>query len=193
MDFIRARQIICAKEPAMTAPAEQRPLSPRTIAARIERIDVWSLSYLFIGIIGTGFLFTFYDIFDINVSFVQTCVQIKQGCTPPKALDALTVPVVLNLAGYVIGTLILSPLSDTIGRRNMLLITMLITGAGSLYNAVAPGYANFIIARVITGIGIGADLAIVNTYINEVAPRRSRGRYTSVIFIMSALGAFFGI
>lgn len=178
----------------MTAPAEQqRPLSPRTIAARIERIDVWSLSYLFIGIIGVGFLFTFYDIFDINVSFVQTCVQIKQGCTPPKALDALTVPVVLNLAGYVIGTLILSPLSDTIGRRNMLLITMLITGAGSLYNAVAPGYTNFIIARVITGIGIGADLAIVNTYINEVAPRRGRARYTATIFIMSALGAFFGI
>jgi MFS transporter, putative metabolite:H+ symporter len=177
----------------MTAPAEQRPLSPKMIAARIERIDVWALSYLFIGIIGTGFLFTFYDIFDINVSFVQTCVQIKPGCTPPTALDALTVPVALNLAGYVIGTLILSPLSDTIGRRNMLLITMLITGLGSLYNAVAPGYTNFVIARVITGIGIGADLAIVNTYLGEVAPRRGRARYTAVIFTMSALGAFFGI
>jgi putative MFS transporter len=177
----------------MTASAETPPLSPRTIAARVERIDVWSLSYLFIGIIGTGFLFTFYDIFDINVSFVQTCVQIKTGCTPENALDGLTVPVVLNLAGYVIGTLILSPIADTIGRRNMLLITMLLTGAGSLYNAVAPGYTNFVIARVITGIGIGADLAIVNTYLNEVAPRRGRARYTAVIFTMSALGAFFGI
>jgi MFS transporter, putative metabolite:H+ symporter len=177
----------------MTAPAETPPLSPRTIAARVERINVWSLSYLFIGIIGVGFLFTFYDIFDINVSFVQTCVQIKPGCTPEKALDALTVPVVLNLAGYVIGTLVLSPIADTIGRRNMLLITMLITGVGSLYNALAPGYDNFVIARVITGIGIGADLAIVNTYLGEVAPRRGRARYTAVIFTMSALGAFFGI
>ncbi len=177
----------------MTAAAEEPSLTPRSIAARVERIDVWALSYLFIGITGTGFLFTFYDIFDINVSFVQTCVQIKPGCTPEKALDALTVPVVLNLAGYVIGTLILSPLADTIGRRNMLLITMLITGVGSLYNAVAPGYANFVIARVITGIGIGADLAIVNTYLNEVAPRRGRARFTAVIFTMSALGAFFGI
>jgi MFS family permease len=130
---------------------------------------------------------------DINVSFVQTCLQIKPGCTPEKALEALTVPVVLNLAGYVIGTLVLSPIADTIGRRNMLLITMLITGANSLYNALAPGYANFVIARVITGIGIGADLAIVNTYLGEVAPRRGRARYTAVIFTMSALGAFFGI
>jgi MFS family permease len=177
----------------MTASAEKPSLSPGMIAARVERIDVWALSYLFIGIIGTGFLFTFYDIFDINVSFVQTCVQIKAGCTPANALDSLTVPVVLNLAGYVVGSLVLSPISDSIGRRNMLLITMLITGAGSLYNAVAPGYTNFIIARVITGIGIGADLAIVNTYLNEVAPRRGRARYTAVIFTMSALGAFFGI
>jgi MFS family permease len=177
----------------MTAPPEERPLSPGTIAARLERIDVWALSYLFIGIIGTGFLFTFYDIFDINVSFVQTCVQIKPGCTPETALDSLTLPVVLNLAGYVVGTLILSPLADRIGRRNMLLITMLLTGVGSLYNALAPGYANFVVARVITGIGIGADLAIVNTYLGEVAPRRGRARYTAVIFTMSALGAFFGI
>ncbi|GAC1300527.1 MAG: hypothetical protein NVSMB27_40890 [Ktedonobacteraceae bacterium] len=67
------------------------------------------------------------------------------------------------------------------------------SGIGSLYNAFVSDYPNFVIARTITGIGIGADLALVNAYINEVAPRASRARYTSLIFIMSALGAFFGI
>ncbi len=164
-----------------------------SIIARLERLEVWSLSYLFIGIIGVGFLFTFYDIFDINVSFIQTCTQIKPGCTPENALTSLSLPVVLNLVGYVIGTLILSPIADRIGRRNMLLITMLITGLGSLYNAFVPDYGNFNAARLITGIGIGADLAIVNTYINEVAPRKSRAKFTTIIFIMSALGALVGI
>jgi MFS family permease len=163
------------------------------IIARLERLEVWSLSYRFIAIIGLGFLFTFYDIFDINVSFIQTCVEIKPGCTPETALSNIPLPVVLNLVGYVVGTLALSPLADKMGRRNMLLITMLITGLGSLYNALAPGYANFVAARVITGIGIGADLAIVNSYINEVAPRRSRARFTTLIFVMSALGALVGI
>jgi MFS family permease len=169
------------------------PSQAASVIARLDRIDVWSLPYLFIGIIGLGFLFTFYDIFDINVSFIQSCVDLKSGCTPENAFDSLKVPVVLNLAGYVVGTLVLSPLADRYGRRNMLLITMTLTGLGSLYNALAPDYTQFVIARVITGFGIGADLAIVNTYIGEVAPRRSRARFTSLIFVNSALGALLGI
>ncbi|UUT36244.1 MFS transporter [Microbacterium elymi] len=169
------------------------PEESRQLMARLDRIRTWSLSPAFLAIIGVGFLFTFYDIFDINVSFVQTCTQLVAGCTPENALASLPLPVVLNLVGYVVGTLVLSPLSDRIGRRNMLLITMLITGLGSLYTALSGDFANFTISRVITGIGIGADLAIVNTYIGEVSPKHSRAKFTTVIFIMSALGAFFGI
>jgi MFS transporter, putative metabolite:H+ symporter len=149
-------------------------LTPKSILARLDRIDVWSMPFLFIGIIGTGFLFAFYDVFDINVSFIQSCVALKPGCTPANALSTLRIPVVLNLGGYVIGALALAPISDRVGRRNMLLFTMLLTGLGSLYNALAPDYTNFVLAQVVTGIGVGADLAIVNTYIGEVAPRRNR-------------------
>ncbi|MDQ2905923.1 MAG: MFS transporter [Chloroflexota bacterium] len=163
------------------------------LIARQDRISIWALPYLFVGIIGAGFLFTFFDIFDINVSFIQTCVQIIPGCTPPTSANYLGLPVLLNLIGYVIGTLILSPLADRFGRRDILLITMIITGIGSLYTAFVGDYTNLIIARTITGIGVGADLAIVNTYINEVAPSGGRAKYTSLIFIMSALGAFLGI
>ncbi len=180
--------------------------SAAALIARQDRIPIWSLSYLFIGIIGVGFLFTFFDIFDINVSFIQTCTQIVDKCTvgplgpgvplPAGAVlasDKLGLPVLMNLVGYVIGALILSPLADRFGRRDMLLITLIITGLGSLYNALVGDYTNFIIARTITGIGVGADLALVATYINEVAPSNGRAKYTSLIFIMSALGALAGI
>ena len=172
---------------------EPIPEESRELIARLDRIQTWSLSPAFLAIIGVGFLFTFYDIFDINVSFVQTCTQLVHGCTPENALSSLPLPTVLNLVGYVIGTLVLSPISDRIGRRNMLLITMLITGLGSLYTALSPDFGNFIASRIVTGIGIGADLAIVNTYVGEVSPRRSRAQFTTVVFIMSALGAFFGV
>jgi MFS family permease len=176
------------------------------LIARQDRIPIWSLSWLFIGIIGVGFLFTFFDIFDINVSFIQTCTQIVTGCTAAPnpitghlpagavlASDAIGLPVLMNLVGYVIGALILSPLADRFGRRDMLLVTLIITGIGSLFNAFVNDYTTFIIARTITGIGVGADLALVTTYINEVAPSNGRAKYTSLIFIMSALGAFVGV
>src|SRR6185312_15657774 len=84
-----------AFEAGMSSPGNPVEVpSPRLIAARVERLHVWSLSPAFIAIIGLGFLFTFYDIFDINVSFIQTCVQIHPGCTPETALGALPLPVV---------------------------------------------------------------------------------------------------
>jgi MFS transporter, putative metabolite:H+ symporter len=75
----------------------------------------------------------------------------------------------------------------------MLLVTLAITGLGSLYTAFVGDYTTFIIARTVTGIGVGADLALVSTYINEVAPHTGRAKYTALIFIMSSLGAFLGI
>ncbi len=169
------------------------PLNPGRILARMDRISVWSLPYLFIGIIGVGFLFTFYDIFNINVSFIETCGAIIPGCTPLSAAHFIGLPVLMNLVGYVVGTLILSPLADRFGRRDMLLVTMMITGLGSLWTGFTHDYSTFIWARALTGVGVGADLAIVNTYINEVAPKEGRARYTALIFIMSGLGAFLGI
>ncbi|MCU4161885.1 MFS transporter [Acidiphilium sp. AL] len=167
--------------------------TPGVLMARIDRIPVWALPSLFAGVIGVGFLFIFFDIFDINVSFIETCSQLVPGCTPVSSAQYIGLPVLMNLAGYVVGALILSPLSDRFGRRDLLLITMVITGLGSALTAVVDNYTWFVAARAITGIGIGADLAIVNTYIGELAPRGGRARYTSMIFIFSALGAVLGI
>ncbi|AWR98512.1 MFS transporter [Metallosphaera hakonensis] len=165
------------------------------IIARMDRIPIWSLSYIFIGILGMGFLFTFFDIFDINVSFIQTALTIFHVSSPssPEIGVLLGPAVLLNLIGYIVGSLLLSPLSDRIGRRNMLMITMAITGLGSLYNALSNDYLNFVSARIATGVGVGADLAIVNTYIGEVAPLNGRAKYTSFVFLFSTLGAGLGL
>jgi MFS transporter, putative metabolite:H+ symporter len=196
-----------ASETGGLSPSVSRTASSgAAVIARQDRIPIWALSYLFIGIIGVGFLFTFFDIFDINVSFIQTCTQIVPQCLPgpppghraaPPGLDLasekLGLPVLWNLVGYVIGALFLSPLADRFGRRDMLLVTLAITGLGSLYTAFVGDYTTFIIARTVTGIGVGADLALVSAYVNEVAPHTGRAKYTALIFIMSSLGAFFGI
>jgi putative MFS transporter len=75
----------------------------------------------------------------------------------------------------------------------MLIFTMALTGAGSLWNGFVHDYNAFVAARGVTGAGIGTDLAIVNTYVGELAPRGGRAKWLSFIFIMSALGATVGV
>ncbi|HYA77218.1 MAG TPA: MFS transporter, partial [Verrucomicrobiae bacterium] len=102
------------------------------IIARQDRIPIWALSYLFLGILGIGYIFIFFDIFNINVSFIQTALTLGWAHSPTAAaitsLEGLVV--LLNLIGYVIGALLISPFSDRYGRREMLIFTLLITGIG---------------------------------------------------------------
>ena len=165
------------------------------IIARQDRIPIWSLSYLFIGILGIGYIFIFFDIFNINVSFIQTALTLGWATSPTaSAITSLEgFVVLLNLIGYVIGALILSPLSDRFGRRDMLIVTLLITGLGSIFNALVTSYPQFALARFITGIGVGADLAIVNSYLNEVAPKNGRARYTSFLFVLAGIGTVLAV
>ncbi len=72
-----------------------------------------------------------------------------------------------------------------------MMLTLAITAIGALYSALSNDITNFNISRFVTGIGIGADLAVVNTYIGEMAPSGGRAKFTSLI--NSALGAFLGI
>ena len=175
------------------------PCPPETdgakIIARQDRIPIWALTYLFIGILGIGYVFIFFDIFNINATFIQTALTLGWATSPTSStitsLEGLVV--LLNLIGYVIGALILSPLSDRFGRREMLIVTLLITGLGSIFNALVSSYALFAAARFITGIGIGADLAIVNSYINEVAPKNGRAKYTSFLFVLASIGVILAI
>ena len=50
---------------------------------------------------------------------------------------------------------------------------------GTILAAISTNVAELIIFRFIAGLGIGAEIAAVTTYIIELSPARLRGRYTS--------------
>ena len=42
--------------------------------------------------------------------------------------------------------------------------------------------------RFVTGMGVGADLNLVSTYVGELAPARQRGRITNLTFLLGIIG-----
>jgi MFS transporter, putative metabolite:H+ symporter len=164
-----------------------------TLVARLDRLPRRATAFAVTGIVGLGLMFIFFCNFDINVSFIQTCTQIRPGCTPATAQGAITLPVCLYLAGYFFGGLLVAPFSDHIGRKRMLLITLGAAAVGSVITVVAGGYGEFVVGRAITGIGMGATLPVANTYIGELAPASARARYTAITFVLCTVGAMFGI
>jgi len=167
--------------------------SVRDSLGLIDRFPHWGLSPVSALTIGLGTLFVQYDIFNINVSFVQTCQALVDGCTPQTADQHIGLPILLSLIGYAVGALSLGPLADRFGRHKLLIVSMAITGFGSLYSMLSGDYSDFVASRFVTGIGVGADLAIINVYVSEVAPRRLRGGYTGLMFVLASIGSALGI
>ena len=79
-----------------------------------------------------------------------------------------------GLAGMVIGALALSPLADRLGRRRIVLIGLAIVTLGMLTSAVAPGLWVLVMSRIVTGAGVAATMATLNTVVAEYANDRRR-------------------
>ena len=169
------------------------PVTATTLIGRLDRLPHHAVRFAVTGIVGLGLFVVFFCNFDINVSFIQTCTQIHQGCTPENAAGFETRPVVFYLAGYLVGGLALAPLSDRLGRRRMVLAVLAFAVVGSLITAMSHSYGVFVTGRGITGVAMGGLLAVGNTYIGEIAPTSARARYTAITFVLCTLGAMFGI
>lgn len=79
-----------------------------------------------------------------------------------------------GLAGMTIGALFLSPLADIWGRRRTILAGLGLVGAGMLASMAAPDLYVLLGARVITGAGVAAIMATINTVAAEYASDRRR-------------------
>lgn len=160
-------------------------LSPenRNLTARLNRISVWALPKSYLAIIGLGYFFTFYDI--SNIGFAMPAINEQFHLSNA---TSLFLALSIGLIGYIIGSFLIGMLADRFGRYRMLLLTFALTAIGSFGDALAPNIAILIIFRFLTGIGVGADLNLVSTYVSELAPTSRRGRITLLTFLIGILG-----
>ena len=85
------------------------------------------------------------------------------------------------LVGQVVGALYFGRLSDKLGRKRLLVFTLLLyllgTGAAAFVTGHHTGWLVFFYAtRFVAGMGIGGQYAAINSAIDEMMPSKYRGR-----------------
>lgn len=97
-----------------------------------------------------------------------------------------------GLIGMALGSLVLGPLADRLGRRRILILALAINFFGLALSATAGSAAQLGLWRVITGIGIGGILATVTVITSEYSNNRNRGMAVSIYSAGYGLGATLG-
>ncbi|PSR23864.1 MAG: hypothetical protein C7B47_15595 [Sulfobacillus thermosulfidooxidans] len=149
------------------------------LLTRLDHLPIWPYPYSWLMIIGAGFFFAGLDMFATGFAIPVIAHQMRVPTTT--AVWAISA----TLLGYLIGAYSVSRFSDNHGRRHGLIIATILFTLGSFLTALAPNIVSIIIFRGITGLGIGAEMATVTAYTNELSPSRLRGRNMSWVTRMA--------
>lgn len=88
------------------------------------------------------------------------------------------------LLGAMVGAAAAGPLSDRLGRRNLVLVAAVIFAVGALGAALAPGTGALLAARFVLGLAVGSAALVVPLYLSEIAPTEIRGAVASLNQLM---------
>jgi MFS transporter, putative metabolite:H+ symporter len=145
-----------------------------TIAERIDRLPLGGFHRRFIGLVSLGNFFDLYDIF--IVAYIGAALQ-QSGFL---SLKQFALFVAAGFLGMFVGTVVFGMGSDRMGRRSAFILLLLIYSVFTFADAFAPTAGWLIGLRFFAGIGIGAEIVVVDTYVTEVVPSYARGRYVAI-------------
>ncbi|MGO1699216.1 MAG: MFS transporter [Micrococcaceae bacterium] len=111
------------------------------------------------------------------------------GASPAVQLVAAFSTFAVTYLVRPLGGIILGIIGDRIGRKKILVFTIILMGAGTTCIGLLPGYDTLgvlapillILCRIVQGIGAGGELMAAVTYVMEHVPRERRGTGVSLI------------
>ncbi len=154
-----------------------------------ERIREASMSPRQWGVIALCLLLVMIDGFDIAVISL-TSPQIQDDWGVGQSMIGYLLS--SGLLGMAIGSILLSPLADRIGRRKLLLTGLLMSTAGMFLSGFTTSAGQLLACRLLTGLGIGCMIAIIGVLLNEFSSRKRYGLIMGVYAAGISLGATLG-
>ncbi|MBX4738058.1 3-(3-hydroxy-phenyl)propionate transporter MhpT [Klebsiella sp. CVUAS 10975.2] len=113
------------------------------------------------------------------------------GMAQAFALDKMQMGWIFSagILGLLPGALAGGMLADRYGRKRILLGSVLLFGLFSIATALAWNYPTLLLARLLTGVGLGAALPNLIALTSEAAGPRFRGRAVSLMYCGVPIGA----
>jgi sugar porter (SP) family MFS transporter len=84
------------------------------------------------------------------------------------------------LLGAAVGAASAGPLSDRLGRRNLIVIAAILFTVGAIGAALSPNVGVLVLFRVVLGVAVGTAALVVPLYLSEIAPTEIRGAISSL-------------
>ena len=149
-------------------------------------IDDGSVSAQQLLVVGLCLIFNMIDGFDITaMAIVASSVASDLELAPDKVGWIFS----FALAGMMAGAMFLAPVSDLIGRRKVVIISLGLIAVSILFTARATTLVEFFVLRFISGLGAGAMLACQAALAAEYSPEKYRVFSISAVTSGYPLGA----
>ena len=132
---------------------------------------------------------TFFDAFGaLTIAFVLPAL-IGAWKLSPGQIGAM---ISVGYLGQIFGALFFGWLAERVGRTKAVALAMTVDGIMSLCCAFSSSFFQLAVFRTLQGCGLGGEVPVAATYINELCEARGRGRFVMLyetIFPCGVLGA----
>jgi putative MFS transporter len=153
-----------------------------SVAERLDCAPITAFHRRLLFIIGAGM---FFDSFDLYLAGAVLGTLVHDGfSTLPQNAQFVS----STFIGMVIGALGAGFLGDRFGRRFTYQFNLAIFGLASLAAAAAPNMGWLIAARLVSGIGLGAEIVIGYATMIEFTPAAQRGRWAALLSLITNFG-----
>ena len=166
-----------------TSTPELSRSGPLEIAARLDRLPVSRWHWKLVFLVG---LAAFFDVYEIYMSGILGGVLEDTW-----HLTDFTKPLLVGAPyfGMIFGAFFLGLVSDRFGRRQMFMYNLGAYSVLSIISAFSVNVEMLITLRVLSGVFLAAELMLIDTYLSEFLPKKSRGRMIAVAYAIGFLAA----
>ncbi|GEO59524.1 MFS transporter [Companilactobacillus paralimentarius] len=133
-------------------------------------------------VIGTAWLFDAADV--ALLSFIMPLIK-KEWFLNDNQIGLVSS---ITTVGMMFGAILFGYLADKFGKKNIIIITLLIFSVSNLVLALTTNVEQFMLVRFITGIGLGGELPVATTIIADSFSGHRRSKMLILVDSFWAIG-----